>query len=79
MLQVAAPVTAWIFGNGEPPPHGGGYMKKDLIGKCFLSEKIRMYHGGTEQMSFLEFNPIGFAIGLNSSKGVLGAEWRMRW
>ena len=38
-------------GNGvdipekAPPPHGGGYLKKDFIGKYFLSEKIRINHG----------------------------------
>ena len=44
----------------------------DLIGEYFLSEKIRMYRGDMEQMSLLEFNPIGFALGLNASKGIFG-------
>ena len=34
-----------------PQPHGGSYLKKDFIGKYFLSEKIRIHHGDTKAWS----------------------------
>ena len=69
-FYVAVPIAAWILGKGSTTasrrrlPEEGFYC---------LSEKIRIHHGDTEQMSLLEFNPIGFAIGLKFKQRCFGS------